>query len=183
MDNTRARELEKRPSRRANHHDPPASWSVATVHPAETDSPDKRALGRHQRDDSCAGARSIHLATTDTRVLQFRCPRRIRLHQVNITSGWHGRSLSPFQSFSSNRVEVMGSETVFTSLMHLTSRVSPSRPRPASPANHNSTWLSVKFDFISELGLFQKHLWQAYTPRIANLNNATLHCEPPGLTL
>ena len=109
----------------------------------------------------------------------FATPSRIELHQVNVTSGWHGRFLSPLPIFLVEPGRSGGiKETVFTSLMHLTSGGSPSRTRPASPANNNPTWLSVKFNFISELSLFQKHLRQTYTSRIANLNDATLHLNP-----
>jgi hypothetical protein len=138
--------------------------------------------GRHWRDDNRAQVIVQFIWRHDKTwscLTNFATPRRIEPHQVNITSGWHGRFLSPFPIFLVEPGRSRGiKETVFTSLMHLTSCGSPSRTRSASPANHNPTWLSVKFNFISKLSLFQKYLWQAYTPGIANLNNATFHVNP-----
>jgi hypothetical protein len=118
--------------------------------------------GGHRRDDNRTRVVVQFIWRHDKTwpcLTNFATPSRIELHQVNITSGWHGRFLSPFPIFLVEPGRSGGiKETVFTSLMHLTSGGSPSRTRPASPANNNPTWLSVKFNFISELSLFQKHL-------------------------
>jgi len=135
--------------------------------------------GGHRRDDESAQVIVQFVWRHDKTwpcLTNLATPRRIELHQVNVTSRWHGRFLSPFpiflvESARSRRIK----ETVFTSFMHLTSCGSPSGTRSISPSNHNPTWLSVKFDFISELGLFQKQLWQPYTLGIANLNNTAFH--------
>jgi hypothetical protein len=135
--------------------------------------------GRHRRDNNRAQMVVQFIWRHDKtrpRLTNFAAPRRVELHQVNVTSRWHGGFLSPFPILLVEPGRSLGvKKTVFTSFMHLASCDSPSSTRPASPANHNPTGLSVKFDFISELGLFQQHLWQAYTARITDLNNATLH--------
>jgi len=135
--------------------------------------------GRHRRDDNREEMVVQFIWRHDKTwpgLTNFATPRRIELHQVNVTSRWHDGFLSPFPIFLVEPGRSSGvKKTVFISLMHLASCGCPSRTRPASSANHNPTWLSVKFNFISELGLFQQHFWQAYTARIANLNNATLH--------
>ncbi len=64
---------------------------------------------------------------------------------------------------------------VFASFMHLTSCSGPTRTGAPPSANHNATGLGLQFDFVYELGFLQKRLWQAYAPRITDLNNAAFH--------
>jgi hypothetical protein len=113
--------------------------------------------GRHRRDDNRAQVIIQFIWRHDKTwpcLTNFAAPRRIELHQVNVTSGWHRRFLSPLPIFLIELGRSRGiKETVFTSLMHLTSCGSPSRTRPASSANHNPAWLGVKLDFLGELGL------------------------------
>lgn len=41
--------------------------------------------------------------------------------------------------------------------------------------NYNTPRLSLQFDFIGELGVFEQHLGQTYAAGIANPNDASFH--------
>jgi hypothetical protein len=113
--------------------------------------------GRHRRDENGAQVIVQFIWRHDKTwacLSNLTTSRRIELHQVNVASGWHARFLSPLPFFL---VEPCGrwriQKTIFVSLTHFPSCICPPSARPASSADHNPTWLGVKFNFVGELRL------------------------------
>lgn len=82
-----------------------------------------------------------------------RCPASDQAEPGKHHLGLPPRVLSPLPLFlvkpcGRRRIK----KPVFIPLTHFPSCSRPPRARPAPSANHNATWLGLKFNFVSELG-------------------------------